>query len=91
MFKPTDSFYNPEGRSFTEIAIRIIQGFNATKGYCFFQSLMADCLGQASHIRDMNTVHDQEVMGSNPCQVELGVPSTSAQVILQQKNNIYPG
>ena len=38
------------------------------------------------HLRDMeSTVHDLEVVGSNLSQVELGVRSTSVQVILEPK------
>ena len=37
-------------------------------------------------LRDMKcTVHDLEVMGWNPGQVELGVRSTSVQVVFESK------
>ena len=41
------------------------------------RSLMAEWL-KRSNLRDMKcTVHDQEIIGSNPCRFELGVRSTS--------------
>ena len=42
-----------------------------------FKSLMTKWLEQASQWHEMY-YHDLEVMSSNPGQVELGVPSTSA-------------
>ena len=53
---------------------------------CSVESLMVEWLEQASQ-RHETYCHDLEVMSSNSSRVELGVRSTSVQVVLEPKIN----